>query len=312
MPPKRPASPPEASAGPSKVYISESVHDRKSVFVGYYAPNTSTKPKELQLRDDVRSASHRILGWRLPSNQKTLLPNAQPVFKTGHDDDGENWAGKKVEKVMEELGIPGVIMVARWYGGELLGPVRFKHIEDVAKGAVDVWRSERDGVPSKRARVDDLSSSGMPRTAATASSQGMSPEELARRMKQVIQTLRRRDESITTLRALLEHKKNSDNPKSSTVQSAPTSSSPSRTPDYAQMPLNRLQALENARDNTISFLLKSIDKAEAEASRRAKEERRNAESAAALKAVQDADELDEAWAEMADAMEKVQGSDDSK
>lgn len=118
MPPKRLASPEQSLARPSKIYISESIHDRKSVFVGYYSPDLSKKSKELQQRDDVRSASHRILAWRLPSNQRTLLPNAQPVFQSGHDDDGENWAGRKIEKLLEELGISGTIMVARWYGGE--------------------------------------------------------------------------------------------------------------------------------------------------------------------------------------------------
>lgn len=127
MPEKRPASPSEAASG-QKIYISESIHDRKSVFVGYYSPDVAVKGKVLQSREDVKSASHRILGWRLPSSQRTLLPGATPIFRTGHDDDGENWAGKKIEKVMEELGIQGTIMVARWYGGELLGPARFKHI----------------------------------------------------------------------------------------------------------------------------------------------------------------------------------------
>ena len=301
MPPKRPASPTPASTSASKVFTSESIHDRKSVFVGYYSPDPSKKPKELQLRDDVRSASHRILGWRLPSNQQTLLPNAQPVFKTGHDDDGENWAGKKVEKVLEELNLQGTIMVARWYGGELLGPVRFKHIEDVAKGAVHAWRSENDGGSSKRARIDDAPSqiSGKANELQT-----MTPEELAMRKKQAIETLQRRDESIAALRSLLEQKKASHATAASQSSQAPPS--PARVPDYAAMPYNRLQGLENARDNTISFLLKSIDKAESEAAKRAEQAKKDAEDEKALKAAQEADELDDAWEEMAQAMEKTE------
>jgi hypothetical protein len=304
MPPKRPASPIQASAEQPKTYISEPIHDRNSVFIGYYSPGT-TKPKEVQQREDVRSASHRILAWRLPSSQKTLLPNAAPVLKTGHDDDGENWAGQKIEKVMEELNLQGVIMVARWYGGELLGPARFRHIEAVSKGAVDAWRSDSSSGDSKRARLD--STSGV--SPLTPSSQTMAPDELARRKKQAIETLKRRDESITTLRALLEQKKRARQPESASAQPPSSSASPARMPDYAQMPFARLQALEGARDNTISFLLKSIDKAEADLKKQQDEERMRKESAKALKEVRDADELEEAWAEMEEAMkesEKVQ------
>ena len=103
-----------------------------------------------------------------------------------------------------------------------------------------------------------------------------------------------------TLRALLEQKKNSSTTSS---KAPPSSASPSKIPDYAAMPYSRLQALETARDTTISFLLKSIDKAEAEASAREEQAKKDAESAAALKAVQEADELDDAWAEMAEAIE---------
>jgi hypothetical protein len=224
------------------------------------------------------------------------------VFKSGHDDDGEQWAGRKVEKVMEELSLQGTVMVARWYGGELLGPARFKHIEDVAKGAIDAWRNEQNGGPSKRARVDDQNASGV----STTKNETMTPDELARRKQAVITTLQRRDESIIALRTLLEQKKNTD---SRVLPSSQTVVSPSRVPDYTSMPFTRLQALEIARDNTISFLLKSIDKAEAEATTRAAEAKKKAASDAALKAVQDADELDDAWEEMAEAVENARGSD---
>lgn len=307
MPPKRPASPAYdgADSPSSRVYISESIHDRKSVFIGYYTPNISIRPKSLQLRNDTKSASHRILGWRLPSTQQTLLPNAPPVYKSGHDDDGEQWAGRRVEKSMEELNIQGTIMVARWYGGELLGPARFKHIEDVAKGAVDAWRNEQNGGSSKRARVDDQ---GVFEATVTAG-QTMTPDELSRRKKVIITTLQRRDESIAALRMLLEQKRNSN---SAALTSPQPVASPSRVPDYTSMPFMRLQALETARDNTISFLLKSIDKAEAEAEAHAEVIRRKAVSDAALKAVQDADELDDAWEEMAEAMQHTRDPDDSK
>jgi hypothetical protein len=298
MPPKRPASPTVDDASlPSKVFISESIHDRKSTFVGYYAHHC-TKPKELQIREDVRSASHKILAWRLPSNQKTLLSSSRPIFKTGHDDDGENWAGRKIEKIMEELEVQGVIMVARWYGGELLGPARFTHIETAAKNAVDAWRSATSGGVSKKSRLDGQIEQEM----AASSEKPMRPEELQRRKREIIQTLQRRDESIAALRTLLEQKKSAADPK---LPQPAVNASPGRTMNYELMPFNRLQPLENARDMTIGFLLKEIDKAEAESNKRQEEAAQEEKSAAALKAEQDDLELDEAWAEMEDAMKEA-------
>ncbi|KIW03185.1 uncharacterized protein PV09_05412 [Verruconis gallopava] len=303
MPPKRPVPSDDSVVTPAKVFISESIHDRKSVFVGYFAPDHVT-PKDLQARDDVKSASHRVVAWRLPSNQKTLFSSSRPIFKSGHDDDGEQWAGRKIENLMEQLDIQGVIMVARWYGGALLGPVRFKHIEDVARGAVDAWRSEINGGPLKKSRLDSEAGAAV---GATASNQTMRPEELQRRKKEIIETLRRRDESIVTLRQLLEEKRGVNKPKSSAGRG---NASPSTSVNYESMPYNRLHALENARDMTIGFLLKEIDKAEAEAKIRKEEETQKQEQTeAALRAEEKEElELDEAWAEMESALNAVNAS----
>lgn len=292
MPPKRTASPSEPSGGP-RTYISNAIHDRNSTFIAYFLPECAS-PKTLQSRDDTKSASHRILAWRQPSSQRTIFPSSKPVYKIGHDDDGEQWAGKRIEKVLEDLDVQGAVMVARWYGGELLGPVRFKHMEDVAKEAIGAWHAEQGGGPAKKQRVEDSSlQQSQPTSGAT-----MRPEELNRARKELVQTLQRRDESITTLRTLLEEKKKAAAPRSSQIAVA----SPSRAINYDTMPFNRLQALENARDASIGFLLKQIDKAEEDNLAQA---RKNAEAEAELKAVQEADDLDDAWEEMEAAMHQA-------
>lgn len=49
---------------------------------------------------------------------------------SGSMDDGERWAGDRTLKVMQNLAvIDAVVVVSRWYGGTLLGPSRFDHIE---------------------------------------------------------------------------------------------------------------------------------------------------------------------------------------
>jgi len=195
-------------------------------------------------------------------------------------------------------------MVARWYGGELLGPVRFKHIEDVAKSAIEAWRVEQGGGSAKRQRVEEqeLQQSQSP------SKETMRPEELQRRRKELVQTLQLRDESITTLRALLEEKKNVANP--SSPQAA--NPSPSRTVNYDILPFNRLQALENARDASIGFLLKQIDKAEKDQAEKLELDQRKAKADAELKAAQEEDELDDAWDEMEAAMKAAETKSESK
>lgn len=54
-------------------------------------------------------------------------------LRSGSTDDGESWAGSKVLKVLENQAIiDAVVIVSRWYGGTMLGPARFSHIERCA------------------------------------------------------------------------------------------------------------------------------------------------------------------------------------
>jgi putative IMPACT (imprinted ancient) family translation regulator len=295
MPPKRPASPIPGV----NIFTSSPIIDRQSTFIAHYSPTIS--PKTLQSLPECKDASHRILAWRLPSKQQTLTPT-RPIFDAGHDDDGEQWAGKKLETLMEQLNLQGAIVVARWYGGVLLGPVRFKHIEDCAKEAVNLWRNPEQ--VGKRQRTDTpLSSdqtSSQPRTPLPV----MRPEELQRKKQDLIRTLHRRDESVATLRTLLEEKKgllqNTQKPQQSS--SAGTKSSPVAKVDYEAMPLARLLALEQARDASLTFLLKEIDRIEKQVAEREATEAEKKQSETALNDAADEEEMEEAWRALADNM----------
>lgn len=278
----------------TKIYTSQPIHDRESIFVAFYSPHPGLPPKELQQINEGKTASHRILAWRTPSKQRTLAPTTKILCDSGHDDDGEQWAGKRLENVMTEMDVMGTICVARWYGGVMLGPVRFKHIEDVAREAVKVWREEQGG---KRQRVDEPVALGR----QGSQPETMRPEELKRRKEDLVRTLARRDESVVTLRTLLDAKKAelaSVTKVSSTA--ATTAASPSRKINYEGMPFARLQALENARDATIQFLLKQIDKAE-EDQKEAAEKKKEHDTVANA---QDQEEIEEAWSELAAPMEE--------
>lgn len=214
----------------SDISTSPMIEDRKSTFVGLYSPTLSVS--ELQRHAKTEDATHRIAAWRKAGSQRSLK-TSQPLLESGHDDDGEKYGGKTVEKVMEAMGVQGVVVVARWYGGIMLGPVRFDNIRNCAQAAVSNW-SSMNSEASKRSKIQ------------TESEQ---KTELER-------TLRERDENIAVLRGLLAEKKGQ-----SSSQQSP-SSSLAKVPDYEKLPLHVLKRLEDVRDATIGWILKGIEEAE--------------------------------------------------
>ena len=118
----------------------------------------------------------------MPSNQRAL--NSHRLFDTGHDDDGEKYGGKTLEKVLSSADVEGAVVVARWYGGVMLGPVRFDHIKACAQEAIAGWIQERER-RVKRQRVQDKDE----------------------RRQGLIRVLPERDESIIVLRGLLAEKR---------------------------------------------------------------------------------------------------------
>jgi hypothetical protein len=235
---QRSPSPVPSSHSSPDTYRSESIEDQKSVFVAIFSATLSAKA--LQRLPDFQSATHRIAAWRKLSRQKSLFPSSKTLYDTGYDDDGEKWAGKRLEHVLEDLRVEGSVVVARWYGGINIGPIRFTHIENCAKQAIRKW-------------------------VAATSTPNVKQEEMVKRQKvdedaaraALEETLRERDQSIFVLRELLAQKatalEGSDKP-------MPVS--PVKPTDYTKMPLGALKRLDKARDATIAFILKEIDKVE--------------------------------------------------
>ena len=216
------------SASPefADVWSSPVIQDRSSRFIGFYSPALSAK--ELRSRSDDQDATHRMAAWRRPSSQRSL--SSKPLIESGHDDDGEKYGGKAIEKVMEAMDIQGTVVVARWYGGVLLGPVRFDHIRDCAREAISKWLSDKE-MATKKKKIE-------------------SEDQEKKRLEAI---LCERDESIAVLRGLLAEKKQT---------SSQPSSSPPKVPDYSKQPLHVLRKLEDVRDATIGWILKGIEDAE--------------------------------------------------
>ena len=235
---KRPRSPSPSkdASGNSEhdFWISEVIDDRASQFQAFFSPTMPAK--ELQNLDRIKDASHRILAWRSPSSQRTLVGNKH-ILETGTDDDGERYGGRHLLKVIEEMRVEGALVVARYYGGVMLGPARFAHIENSARDATRAWRQNEDSEGQKRRRSED--------------------EDMEK--ASLIVELADRDQNILVLRRLLEEKTKQTQPQAE--QKGP-SRPPIPAPDYSSMPLDRLRQFDKARDSTVAFLLKKIDEAE--------------------------------------------------
>jgi putative IMPACT (imprinted ancient) family translation regulator len=233
---KRPRSESPGGDGPPVVFISNSIEDRGSTHIGLYSPSITAK--QLQARPDVKEASHRIAAWRTPGKQRSL--SGKPIHDLGHDDDGEQYAGKKLEKLLTDLNVEGAVVVARWYGGILLGPVRFQHFENCAREAISKWKqSIADETKKRKVEKDER----------------LEKEKLAKVLEQ-------RDASITVLRDLLAEKKSTVKLDRERSPQPIQSQDSSNKTDYSMMDLPTLKRLEKARDGTLTWILKQIDKTE--------------------------------------------------
>lgn len=229
----------------TQVFRSSPIEDRSSTFIAFYSESLAAK--ELQSHSEFRSASHRIAAWRQPSSQSALSfrASSQRLYDSGHDDDSEKFAGKRLEKVLHDMNAVGAVVVARWYGGVLLGPVRFNHIEHCAREAILESRRPQHGnsvdeqARHKQRKIDEPG-----------------PDKV-----NLMRTLEERDESIAVLRGLLREKMVASERSSGTASDAQRHT-PSKKIDYSAMPLEALIRLEKARDATIAWILKEIDKAE--------------------------------------------------
>ncbi|KAK5212733.1 hypothetical protein LTR41_001680 [Exophiala xenobiotica] len=310
----------EDKSSANEVFISEPILDRSSTFIAHFHPlansqasstGQTAKDKSLtstvkgfQTHPDFAAADHRMVAWRRPSAQRTLglglaassAGVGKTICTTGSDDDGEKYAGKRLERVLIDLDVQGTIVVARWYGGILLGPVRFTHIENAAREAIGKWKSK-----SKQRQQAETTERQAKRQKTAGPGGGDEDEDeaqLAAERARLARQLAERDNSIIVLRGLLAEKTAKHQPdvlqdgagagavasqgtpvQATTASSTSSSqSSPAKKMEYSEMPLQRLRQLDKARDATIAFILKQIDKAEEEEKKKEKENKQEGSS----------------------------------
>ncbi|XP_028924094.1 protein IMPACT isoform X3 [Ornithorhynchus anatinus] len=108
------------------------ITDRRSTFQAHLAPVVTPKQVKMVLaklyeNKKIASATHNIYAYRIYCEDKQ-------TFLQDCVDDGETAAGGRLLHLMQILNVRNVlVVVSRWYGGILLGPDRFKHINNCAR-----------------------------------------------------------------------------------------------------------------------------------------------------------------------------------
>ena len=174
-------------------------------------------------------------------------------------------------KALEEENVQGVCVVARWFGGVMLGPVRFEHLRGCARASVRAWRTGKDEGEGRGDGAQD----------GKRVKVGEAEWEMEVERDRLIRELPERDDSIKVLRSLLAERKAGEEGKVEVVgevrgdQKAVEEGMEGRgdgnampatrtrmTPAYKKMPLEALRKLEKVRDATIGWILKQIEDAE--------------------------------------------------
>ena len=78
----------------------------------------------------IARATHNMMAYR-------FFDAAAGVWRSDNDEDGEDAAGGRMSMLLEMMQVRNaVVVVTRWYGGVLLGPSRFKLINNAARQAL--------------------------------------------------------------------------------------------------------------------------------------------------------------------------------
>ncbi|RYG52144.1 hypothetical protein EON67_01865 [archaeon] len=130
------------------IYSSEPLVVSKSTFIAHVAHVTSMAQVEAVMAEllsepRIARATHNIRAYR-------FVDAGTHARHADNDDDGEDAAGGRLAHLLELMKADNVlVVVSRWFGGVLLGPSRFKYINDVARTAIEAqpWYAGRAGAP---------------------------------------------------------------------------------------------------------------------------------------------------------------------
>ncbi|XP_076185934.1 protein IMPACT isoform X2 [Aptenodytes patagonicus] len=137
------------------------ITDRRNTFQAHLAPVVTPRQvkrvlEKLYENKKIASATHNIYAYRIYCEDKQ-------TFLQDCEDDGETAAGGRLLHLMQILNVHNVlVVVSRWYGGILLGPDRFKHINNCARNVLVEYNyvhsaeeSSKQAGKSKKIRKDN-------------------------------------------------------------------------------------------------------------------------------------------------------------
>uniref|UniRef100_A0A1A8D0Y5 Impact homolog n=1 Tax=Nothobranchius kadleci TaxID=1051664 RepID=A0A1A8D0Y5_NOTKA len=108
------------------------ITERRSTFQAHLAPVVTPRQVKMVLEKlyenkKIASATHNMYAYRICCEDKNS-------FLQDCEDDGETAAGGRLLHLLQILDVRDVVVVvSRWYGGILLGPDRFKLINNCAR-----------------------------------------------------------------------------------------------------------------------------------------------------------------------------------
>ena len=133
-----------------EIVTGDTIEDRKSVFQGHTAVVKSLDEVKLVIdklyeNKKIAQAAHNIYAYRIFHKEKN-------TWLSDCEDDGEDAAGGRLLHLLEILDVVDrLVVVTRWYGGILLGPDRFKHINNAARSVIQqVIPIVKDDTKSKK------------------------------------------------------------------------------------------------------------------------------------------------------------------
>ncbi|XP_029647814.1 protein IMPACT isoform X1 [Octopus sinensis] len=118
------------------IHHGEPMTEKRSTFQAHLAPVThkcqvNMVMEKLLENKKVANATHNIMAYR-------ILPSDSNIVIQGCDDDGEVHAGSRMLHLLQIIEATNLIVViSRWFGGILLGPDRFKFINNCARQICD-------------------------------------------------------------------------------------------------------------------------------------------------------------------------------
>ncbi|UZJ55135.1 hypothetical protein CBS101457_004455 [Exobasidium rhododendri] len=143
-----------ALATPSLSIITQYLSHLGKVVHPKAVPTNRLPPTMQHLASNRRGASHDMHAWRclaLKTGRTGLNGPEDFGLEEGLEDDGERFGAKEIAKVIKQLGATDVlVVVSRWYGGTMLGPVRFQHIESCARAALSQYMIAEALLPMKK------------------------------------------------------------------------------------------------------------------------------------------------------------------